>query len=99
MQFAFTYDIHRLCFPSHSTHLLRPLDVGIFGPLGQYYSNVVDIWSRAHPYQVISKGDFFPLCQKAWRASLTEKNIKAAFAVTGIHPFCRAQVLNLVEKA
>ena len=99
MEFACAHDIHLLCFPSHSTHLLQPLDVGIFGPLGQYYSNEVDLWSWAHPYQVISKGDFFLLCQSARRASLTEKNIKAAFAVTGINPFRRAQVLNLVEKA
>ena len=48
---------------------------------------------------MISKGDFFLLCQSARRASLTEKNIKAAFAVTGIYPFRQAQVLNLVEKA
>ena len=43
--------------------------------------------------------DYFWRCQKARRASLPEKNIKAAFAVTGIHPFRRAQVLDLVEKA
>jgi hypothetical protein len=77
---------------------LQPLDVGIFGPLAQYYSDEVDTWSRAHPYQEISKGDFFPLCQRARRAALSEKNIRAAFAATGIYPFRRAQVMNLVEK-
>ena len=98
IEFAFAHDIHLLCFPSHSTHLLQPLDVGIFGPLAQYYSDEVDKWSRAHPYQVISKGDFFPLCQRARYAALTEKNIKAAFAATGIFPFRRAQVMHLIEK-
>lgn len=99
MQFAFTNDIYLLFFPSHSSHLLQPLDVGTLGPLGQYYSNKENLWSHAHPYQVISKGVFFPLCQKAWCASLTEKNYKAAFAVTGIDPFHLARVLDLVEKA
>ena len=98
LEHAFTHNIHLLCFPSHSTHLLQPLDVGIFGPLAQYYSNEVDLWARAHPYQFVSKGDFFPLCQKARHATLTDKNIRAAFMATGIYPFRRAQVMNLIEK-
>ncbi|PWW76365.1 CENP-B protein [Tuber magnatum] len=30
------------CLPAHSTHLLQPLDVGIFGPLQRHYSNGLD---------------------------------------------------------
>jgi hypothetical protein len=40
------HKIEILCFPAHSTHLLQPLDIGIFGPLGTYYSNEVDDWTR-----------------------------------------------------
>jgi len=28
-----------MVFPSHSTHTLQPLDVGVFGPLSSYYSS------------------------------------------------------------
>jgi hypothetical protein len=28
-----------MIFPTHSTHTLRPLDVGVFGPLSTYYSS------------------------------------------------------------
>ena len=87
--FCATYEIQLLCFPPHSTHPLQPLDVGIFGPLG-YYSHEVDDWGRAHTYQTISKGDFFPLCQRARQKALTIVNIKAAFAATSIYPFRRA---------
>ncbi|PWW77961.1 CENP-B protein [Tuber magnatum] len=31
-----------LYFPSHSTHLLQPLDVGLFGPLQHFYSMGLD---------------------------------------------------------
>ena len=36
-QFAITHNIHIMCLPAHSTHLLQPLDVGVFGPLQHYY--------------------------------------------------------------
>jgi len=98
IKFCFTHEIQLLCFPPHSTHLLQPLDVGIFGLLGRYYSNQVDDWGRAHPYQTISKGDFFPLCQIARQKALTMVNIKASFAATGIHPFRRSQVLEIINK-
>jgi len=65
IEFCFDHSIHILCFPRHSTHLLQLLDVGIVGPLGRYYSDEVDTWARTYSYQVIRKGDFFPLWQKA----------------------------------
>jgi hypothetical protein len=30
--------------PSHTTHRLQPLDVGIFGPLARAYSNALNTW-------------------------------------------------------
>ena len=99
LEFAMEHNIHLLCFPPHSTHVLQPLDVGIFGPLGTYYSNQVDCWMRAHPYQAISKGDFYPLCQKARAQALTQPNIQAAFAATGIFPFYRGKVMTLIDKS
>jgi hypothetical protein len=28
-----------LCLPPHTTHLLQPLDIGLFAPLSVYYKN------------------------------------------------------------
>jgi len=97
--FCATHEIRLLCFVPHSTHLLQPLDIGIFGPLGRYYSNEVDDWGRAYPYQTISKGDFFPLCQRARQKALTIVNIKAAFGATGIYQLRRARVLEIIDKS
>lgn len=30
------------CLPPHSTHLLQPLNVGLFGPSMHYYSEALD---------------------------------------------------------
>ena len=35
------HDIYTLCMPSHSSHLLQPLDVGYFAPLKEAYSREV----------------------------------------------------------
>ena len=32
------------CLPAHSTHLLQPLDVGLFASLPRQYSNGLDRW-------------------------------------------------------
>jgi hypothetical protein len=97
LDYAEAHKIEVLCFPAHSTHLLQPLDVGIFGPLGTYYSQEVDEWARTHPYQSVLKGDFFPMCQQARRKAFSKKNILSAYAEAGIHPFRRRKVLDLVE--
>lgn len=38
--------IHPICLPSRSTHLLRPLDIGLFGPLQRGFSTELDGWHR-----------------------------------------------------
>jgi hypothetical protein len=37
-------DIKIFCFPSHLTHLLQPLDVGVFGPFKQKYNSLFEEW-------------------------------------------------------
>ena len=47
-----------LCLPPHSTHVLQPLDVGLFSPLQKRYSEELDKWQRRGHTQ-INKGDFY----------------------------------------
>ena len=39
--FARKHKIICLCLPPHSTHLLQPLDVSVFGPLKQNYKRLL----------------------------------------------------------
>ena len=47
-------DIHILCLPSHTTHLLQPLDVGIFKSLKSNYNKECKKYMAQHPGRVIT---------------------------------------------
>jgi len=72
--------------PSHSTHLLQPLDVGIFSPLQYAYGREVDKYSRDSE-EGINKSVFIPLLHNARIMAITKRNIKQAFATTSIMTF------------
>lgn len=46
VQYAMDNNIHLLCLPAHTTHLLQPLDVGVFRPLQNEYGKAVSQWTR-----------------------------------------------------
>lgn len=58
--FCLEHDIIPLCLPAYSTHLLQPLDVGLFGPLQGNYSRLLDDFIERENCG-IHKGTFFPL--------------------------------------
>jgi len=41
IQTAVKNDIQLLCLPPHTTHLLQPLDIDLFGPLGRSYNTQI----------------------------------------------------------
>ncbi|GBP27162.1 hypothetical protein EVAR_15935_1 [Eumeta japonica] len=43
-----------LTIPPHSSHILQPLDVSVFGPLQTYYNAAMDSWLMRHPGKTIS---------------------------------------------
>ena len=90
MEFIKYCDRHRILLmvlPPHSTHTLQPLDVVLFKPLSQSYSNnLVQHLHNAQGLSPIRKGDFFPLFWRAWVSSFKESLIKKAFEATGIWP-------------
>jgi hypothetical protein len=74
-------------FPPHSTHTLQPLDVCMFKPLSQAYSNELSAFlERSQGLPPIKKGDFSPLFWKAWVSSFKQSMIANSFRATGISP-------------
>ncbi|KAF2180882.1 CENP-B protein, partial [Zopfia rhizophila CBS 207.26] len=71
-------NILTLYMPSHTSHLLQPLDVGCFAPLKRAYREEVDKLVRNHIFHV-TKLDFLPLFKAAYLASITESNIRGGF--------------------
>jgi len=67
-----------LCFPPHATHLLQPLDVGLFAPLQKYYGKDADDHIRETRTAVV-KGTFRKFYSAAHRHAYTKENIKSAW--------------------
>ncbi|KAM5527292.1 transposase [Fusarium oxysporum f. sp. phaseoli] len=85
-----------LCMPPHSSHLLRPLDVGCFSVLKQAYGREIEHLIRCSINHV-SKTEFFPAFYAAFQATMTEENIKAAFRGAGLVPLDPEHVVSKLD--
>jgi hypothetical protein len=75
-----------LCMPSHSLHLLQPLDVACFAPLKRSYGDGISALARNHIHH-ISKKTFLPVFKAAYKHTFTEENACAGFRSAGLVAF------------
>ena len=81
-----------LCMPAHASHLLQPLDVGVFGLLKRAYRKLLEkrmIAGNNH----IDKEDFLSLYPPACAKVFTPDNICKGFAGAGLKPLDKEWVL------
>jgi hypothetical protein len=74
-------------FPPHSTHTLQPLDVVVFSPLSNYYSQELN--RHLHQSQGligVKKGDFFLIFWDAWGNTMRQELVLKSFQATGVWP-------------
>ena len=84
--------------PSHTTHQLQPLDIGLFGPLSTAYSKQLsNLMHKSLGMVSMTKRFFYPLFRNAYRASFTKKNILHAFKKPGIFPVDSEKVLGKLK--
>jgi len=96
VQFCPDHGILLQCLPSHSTHLLQPLDVGLFAPYHHYYGCEVDDYQRSgHNSQTqgIKKYLFIRMVANARKKTFTSSNICKAFEGARIWPLSAQKVL------
>jgi hypothetical protein len=73
-QFSLDHRIELFFFPSHLTHILQSVDVGVYSSLDRAYKHLSDTWLAQQPaFTTIHKGDFIPLCEKARERSMTKE--------------------------
>lgn len=84
-----------LCMPPHTSHLLQPLDVGVFGPLKRSYGKLVEGMMVAGNNH-IDKEDFLYLYPPAREAVLNQRNICNGFKGSGLRPLNKDQVLEKI---
>ena len=58
IDFCYKKGIIPLCLPPHSTHLLQPLNISLFGPLVKAYKKSVENSSHSEGCYSIDKWDF-----------------------------------------
>ncbi|SJX61013.1 related to transposase [Sporisorium reilianum f. sp. reilianum] len=72
-----------LLLPPHSTHLMQPLDVSIFGPLTAAYRRLINNVAQ-HVAADISKAQFVSFYAQARGSVLTQMAARKAFSDTGM---------------
>ena len=75
-----------LAFPVHTTHLLQPLDVGIFMHIKKKFNQLCMNAGKVDPRSRITKHYFPQTWQNAVKGA-TKSVIENSFKRTGIHPF------------
>ena len=98
LKYAQEEKILLVCLPSHASHLLQPLDVGLFGPLQHYYGLEVDRLAQLGVTH-ISKTRFLEILTPARLAAYTTKNVVSAWKEAGIEPYNPAPVLDRMPAA
>ena len=84
-----------LCMPAHASHLLQPLDVGVFGPLKRAYGKLLEDMMIAGNNH-IDKEDFLSLYPLARHRVFTQENIYGGFAGAGLKPLNKERVLEKI---
>lgn len=78
--------------PAHTSHILQPLDVGVFRPLKAAWRAELQKYKTQHPSSVPTRFDFHKFLTPAYERSFTSSNIRAGFEKTGIYPLNKTAV-------
>ena len=92
IEFARSNNIHMLCLPAHTTHILQPLDVGVFKSFKSFYYKACKKRMAEHPNRVITTEQIASLVGVAWPQSITPVNIMSGFKKCGIYPLNPGEV-------
>lgn len=78
--------IFLMTFPAHTSHLLQPLDVGVYRSLKAHWSQQLNQRILTQPHDKPGRSNFHELFNPAFLASFTPANIINAFKKAGACP-------------
>ena len=85
-------NIHIICLPPHSSHILQPLDVCFFKPFKAHWKKVLDDYFIANNCENVTKDVFPSLLKIVAKESLLRQYPVTGFEKTGIYPLNREKV-------
>lgn len=80
---------HLVTFPSHTTHLLQPLDAGVYKPLNEGWRKEVEEFLTDHPGVKPDHNDFNGLLASAYHGAFQSTTVCNGFAKASLFPFNR----------
>ena len=80
------------CLPSHTTHVLQPLDVGVYGPLKRCWSKILKEHKMETCAVMVNKTNFPGLLSRLWEASFQDHHLKAGFRKAGLCPITKEAI-------
>jgi hypothetical protein len=83
----YIFQIHLLGFPPHTTHILQPLDVGIFGPIKSKFHSLCVTAGMCNTKATLNKLRFPVVWKNAISQAATKAVVSAAFRRSGLYPF------------
>ena len=85
-----------ITLPPHSSHVLQPLDISVFGPFKKSWARQVQYFHDSHPGQRVQDGDIGELFGKAYGSAVKNNaaSIVHGFRAAGISPFNPDEVLD-----
>ena len=86
-----------ISLPSHTLHVLQPLDVSCFKPFKTAFRQIGDSWTLLNKDKRMEKTDLCEWTSQALEKSLIAKNIKSNFRTTGIWPYNEHAMLSCMQ--
>ncbi|KAK0367669.1 transposase [Colletotrichum limetticola] len=79
-------NVYLLFLPPHTSHVLQPLDMAVFGPIKSKYRKELSKEEIVDNSTIVGKRYFLSCYQKARLAGLTSLNIRSGWKATGLYP-------------
>jgi hypothetical protein len=90
---CFLNNVQLVYMPPHSSHILQPLDIGVFSALKRRYRKDITNFARYDEIKPIERAQLIQFYAKARQHIFTPRYIESGWSGTGLYPFNPEKVL------